>query len=218
MTRLVDNVDPALICVIDDDVAMCRSMDTLLRSSGFFVKTFEAPGDFLADKDACRASCLILDVRLKGTNGLDFQQKMREKDANLPVILVSGHGDIPMTVRGMRAGAVTFLSKPCDDEQILDAVTEAVGLDRLRKMARKESDVLRGLYDTLSRRERQVMGLVTAGLLNKQVAARLGLSEITVKIHRGNLMRKMGVPSLAELVVQANTLEVREVDAKRFMP
>jgi FixJ family two-component response regulator len=218
MTRLVDNADPALICVIDDDVAMCRSMDNLLRSSGFSVKTFQAPGDFLADKEACHASCLILDVRLKGANGLDFQQKMRENDAGVPIILVSGHGDIPMTVRGMKAGAVTFLSKPYDDAQMLDAVAEAVRIDRLRKVARQKKDALRSLYETLNRRERQVMGLVTAGLLNKQVAARLGLSEITVKIHRGNLMRKMGVPSLAELVVQADALDVRDVDARRFMP
>lgn len=217
MTRPSDTVCLPLVCVIDDDFAICRSMDNLLRSSGFAVKTFSRPCEFLADNGRADASRLILDVQLKGASGLDFQQELRDVDASLPVILLSGHGDVAMTVRGMKAGAVTFLAKPCDDRQMIDAVEEAVSLDRSRKVARHKSDGLRGLYETLSRRERQVMALVTAGLLNKQVAARLGLSEITVKIHRGNLMRKMGVPSLAELVMHANTLGVREANAGRFM-
>jgi FixJ family two-component response regulator len=217
MTRLSDAACPTLVCVIDDDAAVRQSLDNLLRSSGFAVKTFARPCEFLADKGRAQAACLILDIQLKGANGLDFQQELQDGDAGPPVILVSGHGDIAMTVRGMKAGAITFLAKPCDDRQMIEAVEEAVSLDETRKQARRKRDGLRGLYATLSRRERQVMGLVTAGLLNKQVAARLGLSEITVKIHRGNLMRKMGVPSLAELVMQADTLGVREANAARFM-
>ena len=205
-----------LVCVIDDDSDIRAALDSLLRSAGFKVRTFECPQHYLASEGAEQAACLLLDIRLNGSNGLDFQQELLDRGFNVPVILMTGHGDIRMTVRGMKAGAVNFLAKPCGDADLLGAVSEAVTLDRTRRAAGRGERDARRLYDTLTPREREVMSLVTAGLLNKQVAGRLGVSEITVKIHRGNMMRKMGAPSLADLVRMAETLGVREVTAARF--
>jgi FixJ family two-component response regulator len=205
-----------LVCVIDDDAEVRGSLDALLRSADFRVATFASPDGFMASDEADAAACLILDVRLKDADGLDFQQTLLEADARVPVILITGHGDIPMTVRGMKAGAVDFLAKPFVDDALLTAVTEAVKRDQERRAKEGADDSLKTLYSSLTPRERDVMGLVTAGLMNKQIAAKLALSEVTVKIHRGNLMRKMQAPSLADLVRMAETLGVRDSAAARY--
>jgi FixJ family two-component response regulator len=207
---------PDLICVIDDDADVRGSLDSLLRSVGFAVRTFEGPEDYLACAEADQAACLILDVRLQGADGLDFQQALAENEMFVPVILITGHGDIPMTVRGMKAGAVNFLAKPFEEEDLLTAVNEAVARDRRRRSREREGEDVRARYAQLTPREREVMALVTAGLMNKQVAGKLALSEITVKIHRGNLMRKMAAESLADLVRMAESLGVREVNVTRY--
>jgi FixJ family two-component response regulator len=207
---------PALICVIDDDEEVRGSLDSLLRSAGFEVRTFAGPEDYLACPEADAAACLVLDVRLQGADGLEFQQSLIESAALVPVILITGHGDIPMTVRGMKAGAVSFLPKPFEEEDMLAAVAEAVERDRRRRAEDQQGEDIRANYASLTPREREVMALVTAGLMNKQVAGRLELSEITVKIHRGNLMRKMQAESLADLVRMAETLGVRETSVTRY--
>lgn len=204
------------ICVLDDDSDVRAAMDSLLRSVGFTVLTFETPDQYLTCSRADEAACLLLDVRLNGLNGLDFQQELLDRHIHVPIILMTGHGDIQMTVRGMKAGAVNFLTKPCNDDDILAAIAEAVALNQARRAAYGRDDHTRRLYNGLTPREREVMSLVTAGLLNKQVAGRLNVSEITVKIHRGNMMRKMHAQSLADLVRMAETLGVREVTAARF--
>ena len=214
MVEHSDEPIPDVICVIDDDPDVRCSLDSLLRANGFQVRTFASPGEFLASADDAR--CLVLDIRLQDANGLDFQEQLLAGEATIPVILMSGHGDIPMTVRGMKAGAVTFLTKPFSEAELMGAVDEALAQGRrLREHEDREAG-LRGRYRTLSGREREVMGLVAAGLMNKQVAARLGLSEITVKIHRGNLMRKMHCESLADLVRMAEALGAREASVSRY--
>jgi FixJ family two-component response regulator len=204
----------ALICVIDDDEAVRQALDTLLRACGYAVRTFASPEEFLQSSDD--ASCLILDIRLKDADGLEFQQQLLESEATIPIILMTGYGDIPMTVRGIKAGAVNFLTKPCEEADLLAAVEEAVARDQARRRRHDADDGVRADYERLSPREREVMGLVTAGLMNKQVAGRLGLSEITVKIHRGNAMRKMGAQSLADLVRMAELLGIRETSVARY--
>jgi FixJ family two-component response regulator len=202
-----------VVCVIDDDEDVRCSLDSLLRANGYQVRTFASPDEFLASGGDAR--CLVLDIRLQDVNGLDFQQRLLEIEATIPVILMSGHGDIPMTVRGMKAGAVTFLTKPFFEADLLAAVREALEQSRsLREHEDREAG-LRARYRTLSGREREVMGLVAAGLMNKQVAGQLGLSEVTVKIHRSNLMRKMDCESLADLVRMAEALGVRETTVSR---
>lgn len=205
-----------LICIIDDDADVRGSLDSLLRAHGYQVRTFASPDAFLASGDD--AACLILDVQLENANGLDFQQELLESEATLPMIMMSGYGDIPMTVRAMKAGAVTFLSKPFSEEELLAAVGEALEVSRRMRERGDRQAGLRSLYQTLTGREREVMSLVAAGLMNKQVAGRLGLSEITVKIHRGNLMRKMHAQSLADLVRMAEQLGAREAGVSRFQP
>jgi FixJ family two-component response regulator len=207
---------PALICVIDDDEEVRGSLDSLLRSAGFDVLTFAGPEDYLASPAADAAACLVLDVRLQGADGLEFQQALLDSEVQVPVILITGHGDIPMTVRGMKAGAVSFLPKPFDEDEMLAAIAEAVERDRRRRSADRQGEDVRATYAALTPREREVMGLVAAGLMNKQVAGHLGLSEITVKIHRGNLMRKMKAQSLADLVRMAESLGVRETSVTRY--
>ena len=206
----------ALVCIIDDDAEVRGSLDSLLRAAGYAVRAFGGPDDYLASAEADGAACLILDVRLQGANGLDFQQALMENEVFVPVVLITGHGDIPMTVRGMKAGAVNFLAKPFEEEALLAAVGEAVARDRQRRSADREGEDVRARHAALTPREREVMGLVTAGLMNKQVAGKLGLSEITVKIHRGNLMRKMQAQSLADLVRMAETLGVRDTSVTRY--
>jgi FixJ family two-component response regulator len=203
-----------LICVIDDDEQVRASLDSLLRSAGYAARTFATPEEFLESSDD--ADCLLLDVRLQNADGLAFQEELLASEAIVPVVLMSGYGDIPMSVRGMKAGAINFLTKPFDDHEIVAAVREAVERGREQRAHAQETADLRSRYQTLTEREREVMGLVTAGLMNKQMAARLGVQEITVKIHRGNLMRKMSAQSLPDLVRMAETLGVRETSVSRY--
>jgi len=207
---------PPLICIVDDDAGVRGSLDSLLRSAGFAVLAFAGPDDYLACTDADRAACLLLDIQLQGANGLDFQQALLDSEFHVPVILISGHGDIPQTVRGMKAGAVSFLAKPFEEDALLLAVREAVEVDRHRRDSEGRDRDVRLRFDTLTEREREVMALVTAGLMNKQVAGKLSLSEITVKIHRGHLMRKMAAGSLADLVRMAEALGARDTSVTRY--
>ena len=203
-----------LVCVIDDDEQVRTSLDSLLRSAGYAARTFASPEEFLQSLDD--AACLLLDVRLKNADGLAFQEELLASEAIVPIVLMSGYGDIPMSVRGMKAGAVNFLTKPFNDEEIIAAVREAVDRGRGQQAQIQETAGLRARHESLTPREREVMGLVTAGLMNKQVAGRLGVQEITVKIHRGNVMRKMRAQSLPDLVRMAETLGVRETSASRY--
>lgn len=200
--------------MIDDDEEIRTSLDSLLRSAGFAARTFATPEEFLDSADD--AACLILDVRLKDADGLAFQEQLTASEAIVPIILMTGYGDIPMSVRAMKAGAVNFLTKPFTDEEIFGAVREAVEQFRSRRIQAQESASLRERYESLTPREREVMALVTAGLMNKQIAGRLGVQEITVKIHRGNVMQKMCAQSLPDLVRMAETLGVRETSVSRY--
>jgi FixJ family two-component response regulator len=199
-----------VVHIIDDDASLRSALDSLFRSTGLATRTYESVAAFTQAPPLQDApGCLVLDVRLPGMSGLDFQQNLEGMGIRLPVILMTGHGDIPMTVRAMKAGAIDFLAKPFRDQEMLDAVAAALEVDRSRRADGSKIDALRALYNTLSPRERQVMALVTAGKLNKQVAGDLDLSEITVKIHRGSAMRKMEARSLADLVRMAEILGVR---------
>lgn len=201
--------EEAVVHIIDDDASLREALDSLFRSTGLLTSLHDSVASFLkAAATVDRPGCLVLDVRLPGMSGLDFQQKLDELGIRLPAVLMTGHGDIPMTVRAMKAGAVDFLAKPFRDQDMLDAVAAALERDRLRRSESGKQDGLKSLYATLSARERQVMALVTAGRLNKQVAGELGLSEITVKIHRGSAMRKMGARTLADLVRMAEVLGI----------
>jgi FixJ family two-component response regulator len=204
------------VCVIDDDAEIRGSISSLLRSNGFQAALYDTTEAFLAAGVPDTASCLLLDVRLQGESGLDFQDRLIAQGLGIPVILITGHGDIPMTVRAMRAGALDFLPKPFTEEQMLAAVTAAIEADRRRRGEAAGHARLRYCYESLTPREREVMGLVVAGLMNKQIAARMELSEITVKIHRGNMMRKMEAQSLADLVRMAEALGIRDASIHRF--
>lgn len=198
--------------IVDDDGALREALDSLFRSVGLETKAFGNAQEFLQSGHARDAGCLVLDVRLPGLSGLDFQEKLAAADIRMPIVLMTGHGDIPMSVRGMKAGAVDFLTKPFRDQDMLDAVAAALERDATARAQQGGLDDLRALYETLSGREKQVMALVASGLMNKQAAHQLGLSEITVKIHRGNLMRKMEARSLADLVRMAEMLKLRPED------
>ncbi len=202
------------VFVVDDDESMREALRSLFRSVKLRVETFGSTADFLRSKLADVASCLVLDVRLPGISGLDFQAELAKANINIPIIFMTGHGDIPMSVKAMKAGAIDFLTKPFRDQDMLDAVASALERDRNRRKEEQRLTELRAHFEELTEREREVLGLVTAGLMNKQVAAELGLSEITVKIHRGHVMRKMAARSLADLVRMAELLGVRRTKAE----
>ena len=196
-----------VVHIVDDDDSLRQGLASLLRSVGLNAKTYQTTQEFLQTDRLEAPGCIVLDIRLLGINGLDFQEQLAALGIRLPVILMTGHGDIPMSVRAMKAGAVDFLPKPFRDQDMIDAVTVAINRDRMLREKEGQSLAIADRYATLSPREREVMALVTAGRLNKQIAAELGLSEVTVKIHRGAAVRKMGARSLADLVRMADALK-----------
>ena len=205
MTKEHAEAEP-MVLVIDDDASMREALRGLFRSVGLQVEVFASPQESLQSKLPDVPSCLVLDVRLPGLSGLDFQSDLAKAGIHLPIVFVTGHGDIPMTVRAMKAGAVEFLTKPFRDQDMLDAVQVALARDRGRIESEKTKTKIRSDFETLTAREQEVMTLVTAGLMNKQIAGEIGVSEITVKVHRGNVTRKMGAKSLADLVRMAEVL------------
>ena len=194
------------IYIVDDDQSVRDALSSLFRSVGYKVQLYGATQDFIDAKRGDGNSCLVLDIRLPGASGLDLQTHLNQAQIPIPVIFMTGHGDIPMSVRAMKAGAIDFLAKPFRDQDMLDAVANALEADRKRRASDDSMVTVRAAYQTLTSREREVMGFVTAGLMNKQVAGNLGLSEITVKIHRASVMKKMGCQSLADLVRMASLL------------
>jgi FixJ family two-component response regulator len=203
------------VFVVDDDRPLREALRGLLRSVGLRAEVFASAADFLKLKLPDTPACLVLDVRLPGVSGLDFQAELTKADIRIPIIFITGHGDIPMTVRAIRAGAVEFLTKPFRDQDLIDAVQTALGRDRERRNLEMNVLDMRARFATLSPREKEVFSLVTAGLMNKQIAAELGLSEVTIKLHRGNVTKKMGARSLAELVRMADAVDIRQSKPQR---
>ena len=210
-SRDTANAKEPIVYVIDDDASMRRALTNLFGSVGLRVEVFGSAHEMLQSKLPDVASCLVLDIRLPGLSGLDFQTELAKANIHIPIIFMTGHGDIPMTVRAMKGGAVDFLTKPFRDQDMLDAVVTAIERDRKRREAEKIVADLKALFETLTSREREVLALVASGLMNKQIAAELGLAEITVKIHRGHIMKKMGARSMADLVRKAETLGIHRI-------
>ena len=198
----------SIVFIVEDDASMRRALTNLFQSVGLEVEVFGSASEMLQNKLPDVASCLVLDIRLPGLSGLDFQAELTKANIHIPVIFMTGHGDIPMTVRAMKGGAVDFLTKPFRDQDMLDAVVTAIDRDRQRRETDRIIANLRANLETLTPREREILALVSSGLMNKQVAAELGLAEITVKIHRGHIMKKMGSKSLADLVRKAEMLGI----------
>jgi FixJ family two-component response regulator len=198
-----------VVFIVDDDSAVLEALSSLVRSVGFGVQTFASAHEFLRGQRADAPGCLVLDVQLPGLSGLDLQRELIGADIQIPIIFITGHGDIPMTVRAMKAGAVEFLTKPFRDQDLLDAIQQAIGRDRVSRQERAEVAELRERFQLLTPREREVMQRVVEGLLNKQIAAELGTSEVTVKLQRGQVMQKMQAGSLADLVKMASKLGTR---------
>jgi len=198
-----------IVYVVDDDLSMRVALSNLFRSMNLGVEVFGSAPELLQSRIPEVTSCLVLDIRLPGVSGLEFQGNLAKAGIHIPIVFMTGHGDIPMSVRAMKAGAVDFLTKPFRDQDMLDAVTRALERDRLRREDQKAVSKLKQLFETLTPREREVLALVTDGLMNKQIAGELHVSEITVKIHRGHVMKKMGARSLADLVRMAEALGIR---------
>ena len=198
----------ATVFIVDDDEAVRKSLGSLIRSAGLGVETFASAQQFLANPRADVLSCLVLDVKLPGLSGLELQKRMAEVNIEIPIVFITGHGDIPTSVRAIKAGAVEFLTKPFSDQDLLDAIDQAIQRDRRMRRQQAEIAELRDRYESLTPREREVMKLVVSGLLNKQVAAKLGISEFTVKIHRGQVMGKMQADSFADLVIMSEKLVI----------
>jgi FixJ family two-component response regulator len=201
--------EDSVVFIVDDDPIVCGAIKSLLMSVGQQVQLFESARDLLQSSLPKVPSCLVLDIRLPGLSGLDLQAELTNVGLPIPIIFITGHGDIPMTVKAMKAGAIDFLTKPFRDQDLLDAVTRALDRDRKRRQVEENTRDLRARYLTLTPREKQVMALVTEGLLNKQIAGRLEISQVTAKIHRGKVMRKLAARSLADLMVMAEALGVR---------
>jgi FixJ family two-component response regulator len=198
-----------VVLVVDDDIAIRESLTSLFQSVGLRVEVFASAPELLQSSLPNAPSCLVLDIRLPGISGLDFQIDLREAGIHIPIIFMTGHGDIPMTVRAMKAGAVDFLTKPLRQQEMIQAVTRALAVDEKRRANEKTVADLRFLYESLTPREREVLGLATAGMMNKLIAAELGVSEVTVKVHRSNIMRKMHTRSLADLARIVDALGIR---------
>ena len=197
----------AIVHVVDDDASIRSALESLFETVGFSTQTYAAATDFLSASIVDRPGCIVIDIRLPDMNGLEFQEQLAKIGVRLPVVMITGYGDVAMSVRAMKRGAIDFLSKPFRDQDMLDAVIAAIERDRERRRIEDGNSRVRRRFETLSPRERQVMLLVTAGKMNKQIAGDLGITEITVKIHRGAAMRKMGVRSLADLVRMAEMIE-----------